>query len=196
MFASIWASRIAVSLLARLPIATRWLYFFSSETSSFPISSGIHLFFFSANLYAPEQVRLVSKYFFDIPCKELFKEIFVECLPDSLNKLQCIVKHPILSRKVQKITYLTDRLDSNIICRSRWESLVRNVDTGTLSPDNYRKYSKFCALQGVQQQLSLRQEDLRIIHDCVSLLGNIREIVTTSWPGIRHNPVSFLLFRS
>ena len=117
-------------------------------------------------------------------------------LPESLNKLQYIAKHPILSKRVHKITYLTDRLDSNMICRSRWESLVGNVDTGTLSSENYRKYSKFCALQGVQEQLYGRQEDLRIIHACVSLLGNIREIVTTSWPGLRHNPVSFLPFRS
>ena len=101
---------------------------------------------------------------------------------------------PYTVEKVHKITYLTDRLDSNMICRSRWESLVRNVDTGTLSSEDYRKYSKFGALQGVQEQLYWRQEDVRIIHACVSLLGNVREIFTTLWPGLRHNPVSFCLF--
>lgn len=102
---------------------------------------------------------------------------------------------PYTVEKVHKITYLTDRLDSNMICRSRWDSLVGNVDTGTLFSENYRKCSKFCALQGVQEQLYGRQEDLRIIHACVSLLGNVREIVIISWPGLRHNPVSFLPFR-
>ncbi|PVH73253.1 hypothetical protein DL98DRAFT_538505 [Cadophora sp. DSE1049] len=135
-----------------------------------------------------KQVRLVSKFFCDIPCKKLFTEIFVAALPDSLQKLQCIAEHPILSTKVQKITYLIDRLDSKMICRARWESLVGNVDTGTLSRENYRKYSNYCALQGVQQQLSWRQEDLRIIHKCVALLINVREIVTTSWPSLRQNP--------
>jgi len=95
---------------------------------------------------------------------------------------------PYTVEKVHKITYLTDRLDSNMICRSRWDSLVGNVDTGTLFSENYRKCSKFCALQGVQEQLYGRQEDLRIIHACVSLLGNVREIVIISWPGLRHNP--------
>ena len=123
-----------------------------------------------------KELRCVCKLFNELASRELFHQIFVTLLPNSLYKIRQLRLHPVLCNYVREILYITGRLNPRYKVYPNWVESALHVSTGDVAQSFVSKWRRFKYLCEKQENMIEERAVYRVFLDCLRRLPNLESI--------------------
>jgi hypothetical protein len=130
-----------------------------------------------ADIRTLKQLRLVDRTMNDFAAKFLFQEVYLILLPESIENVRQLIRHPVYKHYVRCLRYFADRL-SPVLEEFEWEAWKTTVihdsgHVGSADSDSKIGWYRFCRLRSEQSFLVDEEAELNILYGAFCGLVNI-----------------------